>query len=238
MFNHTEHCDALYYHEAGHAVVRCALGLGISRIEIKIDGSSGRVYGTQRWKRSFASAKRRLLAGARNAGDLRLFIAIGISSAAGMAAERKLAILDGTPLAPEAAAKGGLVSDHDYWNIENIEKMLARWRRPFAFERLVWSRAQTAMDDPRVWAAVEGIAEELSIGWDDADRDDVYTMNGQRARAIMRSHGVRPGMALCRPATNDRSFRAEPAPETPAPPRKDHPLERLDEPPDGGQVEA
>ncbi len=203
MFSDAGHITgATAYHEAGHGVVGYALGLGCLWIKVSPEYSGG--GGSAQFPKRSAfrpQARRRLVAGVMTAADLRRLVTAGIVSAAGMAAERKLAFLLGLGVSVTAALGGGCVSDHDHRLIEMTDKALSvhERRRPFAFERLVWARAQSAMDDPRIWGAVEEIAERFEFGlagWSRHDDDDTgtTTMHGPEARAIMRRNGVLPGM--------------------------------------------
>ena len=193
-------CDAvIYYHEAGHAVTAYALGLGCVSIaagSMLVGNGGGCVQVSKRSTRRTHVAQRRLRGRAATPADLHHLVAAGTFAAAGMAAERKLAFLLRLPVAPEADIRGGLISDGDHRIIEQIDKALCvyrgRWRG--AFERLAWGAAQSAMDAPRIWGAVGDIAGQLSSGlWNWGD-DGEARMHGPAARAIMRRHGVFPGM--------------------------------------------
>jgi len=90
----------------------------------------------------------------------------------------------------------------------------AHGRKGYAFQRLVWARAQTAMDNPCIWSAVSEIAEWLAERIDlddDSPADQVATMYGATARAIMGRCGVTPGMRFLGGSGRDqRLFLARP----------------------------
>lgn len=213
FFHASDGADAVCYHEAGHAVAGYALGLGCVRITVTTtyvaDGwrQGGMVFYPKRMRQAYATVGRRLRATAPTPADLRILVAVGIRAAAGMAAEREYARLWCIPVKPAAALAGGTVSDSDHEFIDGVDKMLSCFhqRQPFAFQRLVWARAQAAMEHPSIWGAVEEIGEAFGQGLVDEEHEDdeatgdtiasVQVMSGQRARAIMRRHGVFPGIA-------------------------------------------
>jgi hypothetical protein len=73
-------------------------------------------------------------------------------------------------------------------------------RNGWAFPRLVWRRAQLALEHPMVWSAVSALAEHLWWNWpDDEDvREHKYICPGARVRSIIRATGMRPSMELPR----------------------------------------
>jgi len=68
-----------------------------------------------------------------------------------------------------------------------------------AYRRLVWRRAQLALESPAIWGAVETLAMVLNeLYWPDSEEvgEHECTMPGATARAIIRRAGVHPGMEL------------------------------------------
>lgn len=73
------------------------------------------------------------------------------------------------------------------------------------FYQLVWRQAQIALENPAIWKAVEALADELRCAFPDCASekgptvgpvatDTHATFSGDRARAIIRRSGVKPGM--------------------------------------------
>jgi len=68
-----------------------------------------------------------------------------------------------------------------------------------AYRRLVWRRAQLALESPAIWGAVETLAMVLNeLYWPDSEEvgEHECTMPGATARAIIRRAGVHPGIEL------------------------------------------
>ena len=88
-------------------------------------------------------------------------------------------------------------TEGDHHRIESVAKGLQfiGGHDRYAYEEMVWSRAQQALEIEVIWNAVEALAEALEWPFE-ADEVGVFTetMAGSTARAIMRRHGVRPGV--------------------------------------------
>jgi hypothetical protein len=186
---------ATQYHEAGHAVLMYALGLGCTGVHLMEktlrlpDGSLGVTYSgcVNGWKTRVSRVHRLINRGSLTAE----VIADGVASAAGPAAERKYRLLAGVSLSMLGATEG------DHRRIEGAAKRLQfiGGHDRYAYEEMVWSRAQQALEIDVIWNAVEALAEALEWPFE-ADEVGVFTetMAGPTARAIMRRLGVRPGM--------------------------------------------
>jgi hypothetical protein len=186
--------ETVAFHEAAHAVAAYALGLGIRKIEMRAEYSLS-PFGQGLSGMTFAT--RRLSGRARRSDFSPLIAAIGIYAAAGAAAERKFAFEVGITPQPEFG------SEEDYKIIDGIDRLLGlnHVRTPHAYKRLVWRRAQLLVSHPVYWAAIHAVAGELVAGYIPLDCDcasgdhcSSEIMPGQRARAIIRRAGVRPGM--------------------------------------------
>ena len=183
--------QATSFHEAGHAVMAYALGLGCTRIELNATIKGDRVgyHGAAHSNRAAVQRCNRRLVEGRYCPEL---LAEGIFTAAGPAAERKHCLEAGWPIRALHFATG----DHE--SISNIAKRL-EWiggRNRDAFRRLVWRQAQLSLEVETIWQAVCEVAERLNDLWTEMEGDDATkaTMPGAEARAIMRRAGVRAGM--------------------------------------------
>lgn len=192
--------EAVAFHESGHAVMQHALGLGCSGITLVIT----RVM--RDWKEltycsgtcaSDEALDRRLRAeieqGRFNDGVL----AHGVATAAGPAAERKYYLLNGLPFRMLGAAG----SDRNSIDSADV-KLASAGRKRFAYRRLVWRRAQLALENEFIWNAVQELANALKNYWPTGKRlgDETGTMQGAVAQAIMRRAGVFPGFLRAVPS--------------------------------------
>jgi hypothetical protein len=185
---------AVAYHEAGHAVLDYALGFDIERLSVgttTYTDCSRVFYGASQTKKlSFARIRCRVNAG-RFHPDL---LSFGIAIVAGPAAERKYRVRHKLPQTCFGAAM-------DEKKICYVTNQLAKNERSgWAFRRLVWRRAQLALEHPMVWSAVSALADHLWWNWrDDEDvGEHKYICPGARARSIIRGEGVRLWMDLPR----------------------------------------
>ena len=188
------HKSRAAYHEAGHAVLKYALGLGLTRIFLRTtiaedeNGDLGIVYhGKTTSPKLDIETQRRLHP------DV---LAAGVSTAAGPAAELKWCVLRGHPVRTQYGSDG----DHaliDHLGAQ-IEKIFGRNR--LAFRRLVWRRAQLALEAPVIWNAVEQLAEYLSDTCWPVNNEEVGTyedsLSGRRARAFLKKLGIEPYMEM------------------------------------------
>jgi hypothetical protein len=186
------------YHEAGHAVLQYAMGAGPSRVQLRVtikkdaDGDlfiahGGVSYLSKNWHER---ANRYACAGEYHP----LIVCIGTIFAAGAAAERKYCLASGAPV------RVAFGSQNDHSNIDFIAKRLeANGRNPDSYRRLIWRRAQLALEDSTIWGAVTELAEWLNDCYWPTD-EDIGTheseMPGGTARAIIRKAGVLRGMQL------------------------------------------
>jgi hypothetical protein len=188
---HMEQREATQFHEAGHAAIQYVLGLGISNIELGITktiAEENEVYSYHgksiQSKSVFTRLVRRL-----DKGDFCAeVLAHGIASAAGPAAERKYYLTRGAPIRTFMASEG------DHVSIDYAAKNLERQgRNRFAYRRLVWRRAQLALENETIWSAIEDLADILShyFPLGEAVGTETETVPGATARAIMRRKGVR-----------------------------------------------
>ena len=195
LADHIGQREATQHHEAGHAVLMYALGLGCAGVSLTLetkhlpDGSRTTAYsGCANRRKTWVSHVGRLI----NRGSLTAeVIAEGVAFAAGAAAERKYRLSANVSL----SMLGATESDHH--RIEGVAKTLqfTGGHDRYAYEEMVWSRAQQALEIDVIWNAVEALAESLRWPWE-ADEVGVFTetMAGPTARAIMRRLGVRPGI--------------------------------------------
>jgi hypothetical protein len=190
------HKSRAAYHEAGHAVLKYALGVGLTRIFLRTtiaedeNGDLGIVYhGMVTSPKLDVETQRRLHP------DV---LAAGVSTAAGPAAERMWCMLRGHPVRTRYGSEG----DHALIDrlAAPLEKIFGR-SRP-AFRRLVWRRAQLALAAPVIWNGVEQLAEYLSdTCWPDNDEQvGMYedSLSGREARAFLKKLGIKPHMEMPR----------------------------------------
>jgi hypothetical protein len=204
-FSTFEFEEVLAFHEAGHAVAEYALGLGCPQISLTIcisdDGEhqprhltacaggnvlyGGAASSNKRTNRRVDRLMRRGIFGPE-------VLAYGIATAAGPAAERKFCLANGLPLNILAASG----SDHEI--IDSVAMQLEEFggRNRFAYRRMVWRRAQLALENETIWQAVSVLADALICDPRELDDPGVHpqAMPGATARAIMRRHGVFPGI--------------------------------------------
>jgi hypothetical protein len=193
------------HHEAGHAVVGYALGIGTHCIQMRTQYSP--VESTCAPHGCWIPSKRHKAEFRRNVNRWEAdpnafshqFVLHGIATAAGAAAEYKYCRAEG--LAHRALF--GTDGDHKY--IESTDKELFRraGRNGYSFQRLVWQKTRKVLEHPNIWKAVCALgyilADEYSP-YEDGDATGDYSafsnMPGSVARSIMHRHGVRKGMAL------------------------------------------
>jgi hypothetical protein len=192
--------NAVAHHEAAHAVTSYALGHGILSVSLSYLEKNGSVaYGgvavcSKEWTAALNRYLHRHLDGRSNRLRARA-MSDAVATAAGPAAERKYCLAQGLPLRALGSADG------DHKRIDGLGKALGNAR--FALQRCAWRRAQLALERPEVWAATGEIADWLHEEMtndrrfeEEGDRDFSVTMSRNRASAICRKHGVRPGMRL------------------------------------------
>ena len=187
------HKSRAAYHEAGHAVLRYALGLGLTRIFSRTtiaedeNGDLGIVYHGM-----VTSPKLEIETQRRLHPDV---LAVGVSTAAGPAAELKWCVLRGHPV----RTLNGSDDDHAY--IDRFGSLIEKLgRNRVAFRRLVWRRAQLALEAPVIWNAIEQLAEFLSdTCWPDNDEEvGTYedSLSGREARAFLKKLEIKPFMEM------------------------------------------
>lgn len=186
--------EAACVHEAGHAVVGYAMGLGCTSVSITFNafmddgrlmvGIGGAARGAMRaGARDSASIKRGRPAGARAAG-----VRQAVFACAGPAAERRYRLEIGAPLRLLLASEG------DHVDVDGIACTLeGRGIIPDGhdFRDDAWRDAQAWVDRPDIWTAINSLA--LALGdvamWDGEPGTHTFTMPGCEARAIMRRAG-------------------------------------------------
>jgi len=185
--NYLSLCRIFACHEAGHAVVSYALGLGCTGIVIETEPDL-RAYAKSNKAASRRLSRRR--SRGRFTADL---LALGVVAAAGTAAHRRL-------FAEIGYSKGNIGSADDREIIDAAAQFMGRDPRsrfaPNAYRRLVWRLAQLAMEDPRIWGAVLNVMA-LTNDWlakPQGTRSATKTMHGATLRAIARRAGVARGM--------------------------------------------
>ena len=149
------------HHEAGHAVVGYALGLGCTNVSLMstVRGDGIAYHGEAHQRRD---AVQRV--------NLRMKAGLPRASCAGDIQRRG-----------RRSALMGTGKDHE--SISNIAKRL-EWiggRNRDAFRRLVWRQAQLALEDESIWRAVGALAEALTDLWPDDGGDNVATIPGATA---------------------------------------------------------
>ena len=177
---------ALMHHEAAHAVFNYAVGFGASSISLRRTVDESGCAGKVELRRT-----PRLMVFKR--GYSRLMLANGVAVVAGPAAERKFCILAGAPIRTRGA------SESDHSQIDQTDAGLAHHagRRDYAYRRLVWHKAQAALENPVIWGAVERLATELWSYYPDEVEESgehTETMDAAKARKIIRSAGVKRGI--------------------------------------------
>ncbi|MEJ0093144.1 MAG: hypothetical protein WDN46_06860 [Methylocella sp.] len=201
---HSYEIEATCFHEAGHAVIDYALGMGCASVSIEAnyaiqaDGKLGVRYGGL----AMPSARMAQKSGRqikRNVWNEAILI-FGVVNCAGPAAERKFRFLHDMPQRLLFASEG------DHSNVDAAGKRLEMSGRcSFAYRRLTWRVAQRYLDQEAVWGAIEVLADELNLEWSRVDPDGTEeqpkagdqikaVVDGRRARTLMRRAGVRPGM--------------------------------------------
>lgn len=188
--------ERIAYHEAGHAVVGYALGLGCTRIQMRETyfplerqkAPSGCYYITREAARNSTTLIQR--------GKYHPTLArIAIMSAAGPAAELKYCQENELP----ARILGGSESDHR--SIEAIGKRISNCdgRSRHAFEELAWRGACRMLNRPEIWNAVYELSQALFDLFSELYEDETphqhsvfETLPGSQARAIMHRCGIHP----------------------------------------------
>jgi len=185
--------EAVAFHESGHAVLQYALGLGCSGITLivtKVRRDWKELTYCSGMSASDEAVDQRLRAEIEHGRFNDGVIAHGVATAAGPAAERKYYLLNGLPFRMLGATR----SDRNSIDSADV-KLASAGRRRFAYRRLVWRRAQLALENDAIWNAVEELAAALNNYWPAGKRlgEETGTMQGAVAQAIMRRAGVFPG---------------------------------------------
>ncbi len=184
-------------HEAGHAVICYAVGLGCGEIALTAHILSKGAYGGTDGESGSGMKAGNRTGDAFHRGEFnQLLLGNAVLAMAGMAAERKAMIGLGVP--PHVAA--GASGDRALWNdVAKIYVRQDRRRTKFAFAARVWRIVQDAVDDPRIWQAVLHIARRLFEGlsattFRKRKAKIRHALPGRAAVATMLRHGVRAGM--------------------------------------------
>jgi hypothetical protein len=192
---HLSEMDAAAYHEAGHAVVYYALGLGVEKIGMrtriicdhennKSTVYGGKCYATKTWNERL----NRALRAGRYSWEI---VAMGIGLAAGTAAERKCSLFN------QHALRSLHAAEDDRWLIDYAaSRLIQDGRNPDAFRHLIWRQAQVILEDPVIWQAVDELAMNLEWPHDEEVGDHEEILDGPTARRWIREVGVRPGMLV------------------------------------------
>ena len=158
--------EATCYHEAGHAVIDYLQGRPLQSVGVfgHVDGDTVSYGGEVKCKGKDAV---RIHYRYRP-----LHFKHGLSAVAGPAAELRFKHDNGIPLRLLGASEG------DHVTIDRIGKAIEdHGRSRFAFQRLVWSRAQRLISLPDVWHAISAVAQVLhdeAIGEIDLDADGTH----------------------------------------------------------------
>jgi|GEM_PF-3561534 hypothetical protein len=183
-------------HEAGHAVLSYALGLGCSNIECVVETEllDGKevcfISGSFGWNIIKVIKARNNI---NKYGYGKSALTLGMIQAAGAAAERKYCINSGLTLR----------SNEYVWDdnnaIDSIDKILTLKGRKtaYAYHRHVWKLTQKAMDQCNIWQAILEIVERFdyySIEKSEKESLSVEVVSGAALRAIMHKAGVFPGI--------------------------------------------
>lgn len=213
--DHDVASEAVSFHESGHAVMQYALGLGCAGISV----ISSRIFRGER-DLTFRSG----MCAADEATDRRIraqielgqvnfdVLAHGIATAAGPAAERKYYLLHDLPF----RMLGATGADRN--SIDSTDRKLASTgRKRFAYRRLVWRRAQLALENETIWSAIQQLADALKNYWPEMNKagEESALMHGDRVQAFIRRSGVRPGF-MKPPASHDIDVAAAPPSSYPA----------------------
>jgi hypothetical protein len=182
-------------HEAAHAVLSYALGFGVESVSVgvTIGLREGRKTYTLRgeYRGDMARFNRLVPAGDDLAYSPGL-LAADVVSAGGPAAEQRYYAEQGAPVAALGDGAGR------YGRFDDVARSLPFYGsgKPVAYRRLVWRRAQAALENETIWCAVACLARELFDLFPETDdlAERGQTINGKEAVAIVREAGVRPGI--------------------------------------------
>jgi hypothetical protein len=182
-------------HEAAHAVLSYALGFGVESVSVgvTIGVRGGRKTYTLRGEYRGDTARFiRLIPAGEDVAYSPTILAADVVSAAGPAAEQRYYVEQGAPIDTFGASAGR------YDRLDDVARGLPFYGsgKPLAYQRLVWRRAQAALENETIWCAVTCLARELFDLFPETDdlAEHGETMRGKEAVAIVRAAGVRPGI--------------------------------------------
>ena len=159
--------DATAFHEAGHAVVGYALGLGCGGVSISWYSENTRTQIRRQGRDSIL--------------DRAGYVARAIWSLAGAAAEYKFGRVSHSGVDTFITGKK---------DRESIRLMGTGWTAEMA-----WREAQEALEVPPIWHAVEALAERMVDGLRNDDNEgaerDAFQLDGDDAETLMYASGVR-----------------------------------------------
>jgi hypothetical protein len=184
----------LTVHEAGHAVVSYALGHGCSRISLSTHTFEHHGGVAFAWDGMFFSRTPKSL-GVIRSNVVAWAIASGIVAAAGPAAELAIRL----HCDRMAAVQGN-------WRNSGDDASITKTSGAFAaapggdsvYREGVWRKAQEAIANRKIMAAIMAVAAELNENYwltpSECLGTRTNTMPGATARAIIRKEGITPGM--------------------------------------------
>jgi hypothetical protein len=189
--------ESACHHEAGHAIVAYALGIGIEHATVfrRITWRDGNQYfgygGRVDFKRGRYADPNNILRHKYRQAHFRE----GVLTAAGPAAERRR-LLEG-----QSPQRSLFSSCGDHETIDAIGKALAmKGRCRFAYRRLVWYAALKCISIDQIWEAIEELAEdiadELACAEDEHPDSDFHEgkLETDHIHRICRRHKIKRGM--------------------------------------------
>ena len=182
-------------HEAAHAVLSYALGFGVESVSVgvTIGVREGRKTYTLRGEYRGDTARfNRLVPAGEDVAYSSSILAADVVSAAGPAAEQRFYVEQGAPIDAFGRNAGR------YDQRDGVARGLPLYGsgKPLAYRRLIWRRAQAALENETIWCAVTCLARELFDLFAETDElvEHGEMMRGDEAVAIVRAAGVRPGI--------------------------------------------
>ncbi len=172
----------ILYHEAGHAVVGYALGLGCAGITVYKTTAPERDYVGGSAKLSQATVK-----GLMRQGQEDGIISYAICCQSGRAAQSRLCREQNLPFVPDGST-----------NDDDVLLWFTRTSGSDALTKFAWPAAQKTIEDRRIWSAICAVAFWFSpkVRFLAKETEHRVFMHGAIARAIMRRSGVDEKMKI------------------------------------------